>query len=442
MSVRRITGIVLLLGGFTYALITSSDRLSELISFTGMVLMLGFAWLISTDRKRTKLDLVLWGTAFQLLFGIFILRTSAGHAVFEGAKHAFVVLLGFTKEGTRFVFGSLLDEKASGWIFAIQVLPTIIFFSAITSILYYLGILQRIVYFMGRAMQKTMGTSGAESLAAAANVFIGQTEAPLVVKPYLDRMTTSELMALMTGGMATVAGGVLAAYVEMGIDAGHLLSASVMSAPAALVMAKLMIPETEVPMTKDEIKMTRSTDEANVIDAACRGAGSGLNLALNVGAMLLAFIALIAMSNYLLGMVTDLVNWIGGLMGIDYYIANPLTLEQLLGWFFAPLAWVMGVPWADCGAVGTLLGEKIVLTEFIAYVDLGKMAPELSHRATVISTYALCGFANFASIAIQIGGIGTLVPRRKSELAKLGLKAVIGGSLAAFMTATVAGILI
>jgi CNT family concentrative nucleoside transporter len=340
-----------------------------------------------------------------------------------------------------FLFGDLAKPSGQnlGAYFAFGVLPTIIFFSSLMAVLYHLGIMQRVVKGMAHVMQRTMGTSGAETLSAAGNIFVGQTEAPLLVRPFVDKMTISELMAVMTGGFATVAGGVLAAYVGMlrGVFpdiAGHLLSASIMSAPAALVIAKVMIPEPnpELSETYGGVKHELKSEDANVIDAAARGASEGLGLALNVAAMLLAFIALISLVNALLG-------WGGGLLGLE-----GLTLEGLLGAVLAPLAWLMGVSWADAAAVGELMGLKTVLNEFVAYLRLSTMLGEgaLEPRSVIIATYALSGFANFSSIAIQIGGIGGIAPGRRSDLSRLGLRAMIAGSIAAFMTATVAGMLV
>jgi CNT family concentrative nucleoside transporter len=325
----------------------------------------------------------------------------------------------------------------TGALFAFSVLPTIIFFSSLMTLLYYVGIMQFFVRIFARLMVRTMGTSGAESLSAAGNIFVGQTEAPLLVKPFVKTMTNSELHAVMTGGFATVAGGVMAAYVGLLVAffpdiAGHLIAASVMSAPAALAISKIMYPETEESLTRGEVKLELERTDANAIDAAARGASEGLGLALNVGAMLLAFIALLALLNGLLG-------WVTGFFG------TPLTMQTILGWLGAPVAWLMGTPWKDAQAVGTLLGEKTALNEFVAYLHLANMlqgGEDLSARSIVIATYALCGFANFSSIAIQIGGIGGLAPERRGDLSRMGLRAMIGGTLAAFMTACVVGILL
>jgi CNT family concentrative nucleoside transporter len=376
------------------------------------------------------------GVGMQIVLGVCTL-TKPGRWLFSSFNDVVARLLGFTEAGASFLFGSLAKPTGEnlGAYFAFGVLPTIIFFSSLMSVLYHLGVMQKVVRVFAIGMQKTMGTSGAETLSAAGNIFVGQTEAPLLVRPFVDKMTLSELMAVMTGGFATVAGGVLAAYVGMlrGVFpdiAGHLLSASIMSAPAALVIAKVMIPEPDptASETYGGLKADLKGDDANVIDAAARGAGDGLKLALNVGAMLLAFIALIAMLNALVG-------WLGGLAGMP-----ELTLERILGWVLAPLAWIMGVAWQDAQTIGSLLGVKTVLNEFVAYLQLAKEAEHLAHyRSMIIASYALCGFANFGSIAIQIGGIAGIAPKRRHDLARIGLRAMIGGTLAAFMTACVVG---
>ena len=389
--------------------------------------MLLVAFLLSTDRKKINWRTVLSGVALQIFLGLIILKTSWGQGFFEGARAVFTGILNFTAEGSGFIFGPLTDTKKFGFIFFVMVLPTIIFTSSLMSVLYHIGLMQFVIKVAAKVMMKVMGTSGAESLAAAANIFAGQTEAPLVVKPFIPSMTKSELLALMTGGMATVAGGVLAAYVGFGIDAAHLLAASVMSAPAALVCAKLMYPEQEESVTTGGIKIELEKNTENLVDAAAAGASDGLKLALNVGAMLLAFIALIAMFNGILG-------WAGGLFSFPQ-----LSLELITGYLFAPVAWLLGVPWQDCQIVGSLLGKKIILNEFVAYLDLTGQMKNLSPRSIAISTYALCGFANFSSIAIQVGGIGVLAPSRRKDLAKLGVKSLIAGTLACLMTASIAG---
>ena len=406
--------------------------MERVMSLVGLIVMIAIAYGFSTSRKNIRWKTVLVGIGLQLFFALLILKTPYGRDVFEGAKDAFNAILAFTLEGSAFLFGDLTKPAKVGWIFATMVLPTIIFMSSLMSVLYHAGIMQKVVEWTAKLMMKTMGTSGAESLSAAANIFVGQTEAPLVVKPFVDTMTKSELMALMTGGMATVAGGVLAAYVGLGVDAGHLLAASVMSAPAALAIAKLMVPETEQSQTEGVVNVDLPKTHANLIDAAAAGAGEGLSLALNVGAMLLAFIALVAMFNGFLGLV-------GGWVGFP-----ELSFELIVGYLFAPFAFLMGVPWEDCTQVGVMLGKKTVLNEFVAYLDLQAaiQAGSISERSITIATYALCGFANFSSIAIQLGGIGGIAPSRRQDLAKLGMQALIGGTLACFMTACIAGLLI
>jgi len=334
-------------------------------------------------------------------------------------------IVGFSDAGAEFVFGSGFKEH----FFAFSVLPTVIFLSSLMAVLFYLGILQKVVEFMAKVMVYVMDVSGSESLATAANVFVGMAEAPLVVKPYLQTMTRSELMALMTGGMATISGATLAAYAGLGADPGHLLTASIISAPAALVIAKIIFPEAEESLTKGIVKVKIPRQDANILDSACRGASEGAKLALNIAAMLICFIAFVALLNWALSVLPH----VGG---------APLTLERILGWLCAPVAWVMGVEWSDAGTVGMLLGKKTIMNEFVAYIDLVKYKDMISERSFTIATYALCGFANFGSIAIQIGGYGSLVPTRREDFAKMGLRAMIGGSLAAFMTAAIAGILI
>ncbi|RMF58600.1 MAG: NupC/NupG family nucleoside CNT transporter [Calditrichaeota bacterium] len=426
----------------------------HLVSLVGCFVLLGIAWLMSNNKRQINYRVVGWGLLMQFIFALLILKTTPGKALFFYAKAAITKLLSFTDAGAAFLFGTLYrgdpdivkgiggggpyqiwDPASSqfiniGVVFAIHVLPTIIFFASLMSILYHLGIMQKIVKAVAWVMAKFMGTSGAESLSVASNIFVGQTEAPLVVKPFVADMTMSELMAVMTGGFATIAGGVMAAYVRFGADAGHLMAASVMSAPAALVMAKLVFPEVGEPKTKGDLKIGLEKTTTNVVDAAASGAADGLKLALNVGAMLLAFIAFIAMFDY--GLLK-----LGGLFGIA-----DLSLKKLLGYAFAPLALLMGVETGDVLKFGYLLGTKISINEFVAFVQLGQWHDQLSPRTFTIATYALCGFANFSSIAIQIGGIGGIAPSRKHDLAKLGLKAMIAGALASWLTATIAGILI
>lgn len=404
--------------------------MERFMSLVGLAVMVAIAYGLSTSRSHIRWRTVLSGIGLQFALGLFILKTPVGRTIFEGARRGFESILQFTNEGSAFIFGSLIDNERFGFIFFTMVMPTILFMSGLMSLLYHMGVMQVIIRWVAKVMVKVMGTSGAESLAAAANIFAGQTEAPLVVKPLIGRMTQSELMALMSGGMATVAGGVLAAYVGFGIDGGHLLAASVMSAPAALVCAKLMVPEIGESVTQGDLKVEIKKTTVNLIDAAAQGASEGLKLALNVGAMLLVFIALIALVNGILG-------WLGSLVGMPF-----LSLEFFMGHAFAPLAFLMGVPWAEAHTVGILLGKKLVINEFVAYLDLRQVMGELSERSVIISTYALCGFANFSSIAIQVGGIGTLAPERRTDLARLGLKSLIAGTLACLMTACIAGLLI
>jgi len=430
--------------------------LERLRSLLGLSILVGIAWVLSVNRAQISWRVVLWGLGLQFAFAAFILKTPIGAGIFEGVNVAVISLLGFTVDGARFLFGNLVYDNVpagagspgqggftqmtgmvanTGAFFAFNVLPTIIFFSSLMTILYHLGVMQRAVRGVAWVMQRTMRTSGAETLSVAGNIFVGMTEAPLLVKPFVERMTLSELMAMMTGGFATVAGGVMAAYVGMLVAyfpeiAGHLMAASVMSAPAALVVAKMMHPESERAETAGSLDAMVERADVNVIGAAARGAAEGLYLALNVGAMLLAFVALISMLNAILG-------WLVGFGGVE-----GVTLEVILGWLMAPLAWVMGVPWADARVVGSLMGVKTVLNEFFAYLQLGAILGgehNLDPRSVIIATYALAGFANFSSIAIQLGGIGGIAPSRRDDLARIGLRAMIGGSIAAFMTATIAG---
>jgi concentrative nucleoside transporter, CNT family len=404
--------------------------MEKMVSLLGLIVMLSIAFTFSENKRKIQWRTVLSGILLQITFGLLILKTDFGRGIFAYASEVFNAVLAYTTEGSKFLFGNLTDPSKIGWIFATMVLPTIIFMSALMSLLYHLGFMQKVVEVMAKIMMKVMKTSGAESLAAAANIFVGQTEAPLVIKPYVNRMTKSELMCLMTGGMATVAGGVLAAFVGFGIDAGHLLAASVMSAPAALVCAKLLVPETEESETAGIVKVELPQMATNAIDAVASGASDGLRLSVNVAAMLLAFIALIAMFNGIL-------SWVGGFVGYPQ-----LSFELIMGYINAPIAWLLGCPWEDCFIVGSLLGKKLVLNEFVAYLDLKEATPRLSERSAIIATYALCGFSNFSSIAIQLGGIGTLAPEKRPTLAKYGLKALLGGTLACFMTACIAGLFI
>ena len=417
----------------------------KLISLLGLFAMIGVAWVCSSNRKRFPWRTVWAGVALQFLFAAAILKTQFGEHFFKSANSAVTRLQAFADEGSRMVFGPLANEPllTEKWgaenalIVAISITATIILVSALSSFLYHYGILQRVVRGMAWVMQKAMRTSGSESLAAAANIFVGQTEAPLVVKPYLPRMTRSELFALMVPGMASIAGGVLAAYAAFGRRAGitdmagNLVTASFMSAPAALLISKVMLPETEPSETAAGASAKIDRESANGIDALCRGAGEGMMLSINVMAMLIAFVAVVALANF---MIAYPQSYFGA--------ANPVTLQNIFGWVNAPFAWLIGIPWKDCPAVGELMGERIVLNEFIAYFNLAGKGAQLDPRSLTLATYALCGFANFSSIAIQIGGIGALAPSRRTDLAQLGLRAMVGGLLACYMTAAVVGILL
>jgi CNT family concentrative nucleoside transporter len=413
--------------------------MDRLICLLGLVVFVALAWALSEKRRLFPWRVVLSGLALQMIFGLLILRTQLGHDSFALLDKIFRRLLGFANEGVGLVFGPLGGPTTlqaafgpnNGFILALTITGSIILVSALSSFLYHYGVLQWIVKMAAWVMRRVMRTSGSETLAAAANIFMGQTEAPLVIKPYLPRMTRSELLCLMVGGMATIAGGVLAAYVSFGISAGHLLTASVMSAPAALMMSKILIPETEESETAHGTSKVIERETANGIDALCAGASDGMRLAINVVAMLIAFVAVVALFNYMLSL---------GLRAFGQNVPQPLQL--VLGWLNAPCAWLMGVPWSECGQVGALLGERVVLNEFFAYLHLSQQGATLSPRSAEIATYALCGFANFGSIAIQIGGIGALVPERRGELAQLGIKSMLGGLLACYCTACVAGLLL
>lgn len=401
--------------------------MNRFIGLLGIVIIIGIAYLLSDNKKKINWRLVATALGLQVAFALLILKVPIGRKFFEGASYVITKILDFTSEGTSFLFADLMGQN----IFVINVLPTIIFFSALMGILYYLGIMQAIVKFIAKGICKLLGTSGAETLSAVGNIFVGQTEAPLLVKPYINKMTKSELTAIMTGGMATVAGGVMAGYVAMGVNAGHLLAASIMAAPAGLLLAKILVPEVEEPETKDVTNIEVEKTASNVVEAAANGASDGLSLALNVAAMLLAFVAIMALLNYILGLV-------GGVFGFP-----DLSFQWILGKIFSPIAYVMGVPASDLSIAGSLLGQKVILNEFVAYSDLsGYIASgALQEKTILIMTYALCGFANISSIAIQIGGIGGMAPEKKSTIAKLGFKALIGGALATCLTATIAGIL-
>ncbi|MCC7124329.1 MAG: NupC/NupG family nucleoside CNT transporter [Acidobacteria bacterium] len=407
-------------------------------SLVGLVGILALAWLLSTDRRAISGRIVAWGLGLQLLFALIVLRTDIGQATFQILGDRIRQLLEYSTVGAAFVFGPLGDRAVwtrvmtgalgesgaqYGVVFAFQILPTIIFIAALFAILYYLGVMQIIVRLFAVVMNRVMRASGAESLNVAASIFMGQTEAPLTIRPYLGRMTQSELMTVMTSGMAHISGGIMAAYIAFGIEPKHLLTAVIMTAPGTLMMAKMFVPETEVPETLGTVRLEVEKTDVNIIDAAGRGTGEGLHLALNVGAMLISFVALIALVNAILSVAG-------------------LSLQQIFGWVFAPVAWSLGVPWRDAAAVGNLLGTRMVLNEFIAFAELGTLKDTLDPRSFTIATFALCGFANFSSIGIQIGGIGALVPERRHDLARLGLRAMLAGTLANFITAIIVGFLL
>lgn len=425
--------------------------MGQLVSLLGLVVFLLLGWGLSENRWRLNFRLIASGLALQFGIAVFLLWTPPGRWLCDKGGESITVLVECSNEGSIFLFGKDIVQTCP----ALSFLPAIVFVSSLTAVGFHLGVLQWVVKSMAWVMVRVMDVSGTESLAAAANVFVGNTEAPLVVRPYLASMTRSELMAMMTGGMATIAGGVMAVYAGMlsraGANPGHLLAASLISAPAALVIAKIMTPETEHSPTKGTVTIDVPRQDHNLLDAACRGAAEGMKLALNVAAMLIAFIAIVALLNWFLHAsvsATDYLLLHAGLTESPNYLFTQvlggadLTLQRILGWLCAPLAWLMGVRWEDATIVGQLLGERTVLNEFIAYMDLVQYRGRISDRSFIIATYALCGFANFGSIAVQIGGIGGLVPERRKDFAKYGLRAMIGGTLAAYMTACIAGMLI
>ena len=418
----------------------------------GAVLILGIAYVLSTDRSAIDRKTVMWGLSLQVVFALLVLKNEWGQRTFKYLGDLITRLLDFANVGASFVFGPLGDREAwprimtgalgaegarYAMIFAFQVLPTIIFIAALFAILYYYGVMQFVVRVFAWGMRKVMKASGAETLNVAASIFMGQTEAPLTIRPYLPKMTQSELMTVMTSGMAHISGGIMAAYILFGIEAKHLLTAVIMTAPGTLMMAKMFVPETEEPETMGTVKLEVERTDVNVIDAAGRGTGEGLHLALNVGAMLVSFLALVALLNALLGVVGGFVSTYLGIASL----AN-LSMQQILGWLFSPVAWAMGVQWRDAATIGNLLGTRMVLNEFVAYSQLGPLKASLDPNSFTIATFALCGFANFSSIGIQIGGIGALAPNRRHDLARLGMRAMLAGTLANFMTATIAGFLL
>jgi CNT family concentrative nucleoside transporter len=426
-----------------------------LFGLAGLAVLLGIAWLASENKRAVDWKEIPKGILLQILLATLVLKLPLGRAAFDVVATGFVELLGFVSVGSRFVFGSLADSTKFGFVFAVQVLPTVVFFSALTGVLYHLGIMQRVVGGMAWAIGKVIQVSGAEATVVCARVFLGSAEAPLTVRPYIDGMTESELMTMMVAGMAHISGAMMAAYVGLlgGSDPGqrqffakHLLTASAMAAPATFVLAKILVPETRRPATHGTVTIKVEHTASSVIDAAASGAADGLRLALNIGAMLLAFIALIALVNaplQRLGAATwgaHAASINGGLSGVAGHPVE-LSLQALFGWVLAPLAWLIGVPWSDASLVGSFVGEKVVLNEFVAYVDLSSHLGQLKPHSQIVATYALAGFANFSSIAIQIGGIGSLAPGRRQDVARLGPRAVLGGSLATLMTATIAGVL-
>ncbi|MGH9703334.1 MAG: NupC/NupG family nucleoside CNT transporter, partial [Candidatus Acidiferrales bacterium] len=401
----------------------------RLTGVIGLITMMGLAYLFSTNRSAIRKKTVAWGLGLQIAFAYFVLVTPIGARLFQYAGDAVNKLLSYAFYGSEFVFGPLGKQYSNiGFIFAFQVLPTIIFIAALFALLYYYGVMPFIVKQAAKVMTRLMGASGAESLNVAASIFMGQTEAPLTIRPYLPDVTRSELMTIMTSGMAHVSGGIMAAYIAFGIDAKHLITAVIMTAPATILLAKMLVPETEVPRTAGVVQMADLEKDPNALGALSRGTSDGLNLAINVGAMLISFIAMIYLCDGILG-------GIHGFLGRHGFAYFPSSLEQIFGWFLAPVAWVIGVPWKDCGTIGSLLGTRMVLNELVAFGELGKLKAVLDPRSFTLATFALCGFANFSSIGIQIGGIGALAPNKKDDLARLGIRAMLAGTMANLMSA-------
>jgi CNT family concentrative nucleoside transporter len=406
----------------------------------GLLTMLGFAYAFSTNRRAIRMKTVAWGLGLQFAFAVFVLRVDTGRRVFQKAGDVVNRLLSYAFVGSQFVFGDLGKQGSQlGFYFAFQVLPTIIFIAAFFAVLYHYGVMQFVIKIAAWIMTRVMGASGAESLNVAASIFMGQTEAPLTIRPFLPDLTRSELMTVMTSGMAHVSGGIMAAYIAFGIEPKHLLSAVIMTAPGTLLMAKMLVPETEEPKTAGRVVMSddeeKTEKEENLLGAVARGTTDGLHLALNIAAMLISFLALIALTNGILGGVH---NWLAG-HGVLWF---PASLERIFGVLFAPIAWVIGIPWHDCGVIGNLLGTRMVLNELVAFSMLGPMRTALDPRSFTIATFALCGFANLSSIGIQIGGIGALAPNKKGELARLGIRAMLAGTMANLMSASIAGMLL
>ena len=396
----------------------------------GIFVVLGIAFLFSNNRKAINPRTILGGLAIQVSFAFIVLKWEAGKAALQWLTNGVTNIINYASEGINFLFGGMFAAEGIGFVFAFQVLPVVIFFSALISVLYYIGVMQWIIKMIGGPLAKLLGTSKAESMSAAANIFVGQTEAPLVIRPYLSKMTQSELFAVMTGGLASVAGSVLAGYALLGVPLEYLLAASFMAAPAGLVMAKMIVPETEPIKEDEQFEMEKDEESTNVIDAAARGASDGLKLALNIGAMLLAFIALIALINGLLSGIGNLFNYDG------------LTLEKILGFLFAPIAFAIGVPWSEAVTAGGFIGQKLILNEFVAYSSFAPQIPDLSAKTVAIVSFALCGFANISSMGILLGGLGSLAPNRRSDIARMGLKAVLAGMLASLLSASIAGMFI
>ncbi len=400
----------------------------------GLLTMLGLAFLFSTNRKAIRIKTVAWGLGPQFVFAIFVLKIDLGRAAFQKAGGAVTKLLGYSYAGAHFVFGDLAKPGSELGYFAFGVLPTVIFVCALFAILYHIGVMQIIIRIFAWVMTRVMGASGAESLNVAASIFMGQTEAPVTIRPFLPDLTHSELMTVMTSGMAHVSGGIMAAYIAFGIDPKHLLSAVIMTAPGTLLMAKMLVPETEQALTAGRVVLSQEAKETehkeNLIGAISRGTSDGLHMALNIAAMLIAFLALVALADGIMGGIHHWISWF------------PSTLESVFGAIFAPIAWVIGIPWHDCPAIGNLLGTRMVLNELVAFSMLGPQKAGLDPRSFTIATFALCGFANFSSIGIQIGGIGALAPNKKGELARLGLRAMLAGTMANLMSASIAGMLL
>ena len=411
--------------------------MGRLAGLLGIATMIALAYLFSTDRRAIRLKTVAWGLGLQLTFAFFVLRFELGRRLFQLAGNAVNRLLSFSFVGSEFVFGEIGKKISTlGFSFAFQVLPTIIFIAAFFALLYHIGVMQLVIRAAAWVMTRVMGASGAESLNVAASIFMGQTEAPLTIRPFLDKLTKSELMCVMTSGMAHVSGGIMAAYIAFGIEAKHLLTAVIMTAPGTLLMAKMIVPETEQPLTAGRVEMPQTEKEANVLGALARGTGDGLHLAINVGAVLISFLAMLALANALMGGAH---NWLAA-HGMTWF---PSSLQQIFGWIFAPVAWLIGIPWHDAASVGNLLGTRMVVNELVAFQQLGALnaAHQLDPRSFTIATFALCGFANFSSIGIQIGGIGALAKEQRGNLARLGIRAMLAGTMANLMSASIVGML-